>query len=402
MEGGWGGDTLSAGQVEDVLGTASDMGALEVTLTGGEITMHPEFDGVMDATHAAGDTGVSFVTNATRIDQKTADKIAGSGADRVCVSVDGPDAESHNSRRGRNFERVMNGLRMLRGTGKLITVISVVHQGNYERMPELSAMLAEQDLADQHHMCAPSYSGLAKKNYPKFALREPEFEATQRLVDGNFASMVAAGLYTTFNSYWPATGRRGESTAARGLTLIQLTEQVKDIYGIVRPNGDVRLTAAAWGRETVGNAVVGNLGQESAAALLKRVDDEYRAGVRQLPRDVEAGHKFQVGPYATDRQATNEIITGADATVKNDPDLHWMPARPVGEMDLLDNTFSKDDMAGLAKDIAANPQNYRIVRHASGADIVYNRTTSHVTLLRDHETAALNQAVDQYSQPPAA
>lgn len=162
---GWGGETLPAEQIGDIFQAAEDQSMLEVTLTGGEITMHPEFTQIMEATHMLDRTAVSFVTNATRITPQIVREIGNSNVDRVCVSVDGPDAESHNSRRGRNFETVMDGLRDLQETGKPITVISVVHKQNYQKMMELSEMLASQGLADQHHMCAASYSGAAKRVY---------------------------------------------------------------------------------------------------------------------------------------------------------------------------------------------------------------------------------------------
>ena len=53
MESGrWGGGMLSVGQVGDVLRAGEEAGALEVLLTGGEITMHPEFGGIMEETAA--------------------------------------------------------------------------------------------------------------------------------------------------------------------------------------------------------------------------------------------------------------------------------------------------------------------------------------------------------------
>src|SRR5690606_37900466 len=62
MQGGWGGEALTADQIGDVLQTSEDRGLLEVTLTGGEITMHPQFEQVMDETHRLGRTALSIVT----------------------------------------------------------------------------------------------------------------------------------------------------------------------------------------------------------------------------------------------------------------------------------------------------------------------------------------------------
>ncbi len=395
--GGWGGEMLSAEQIGDVFKAAEDQLMLEVTLTGGEITIHPEFEQIMEATHILDRTAVSFVTNATRITPAIVGEIKASNVDRVCVSVDGPDAKSHNSRRGRNFDEVMKGLYALQEAGKPITVISVVHKQNYQKVMELTELLARNGLADQHHMCATSYSGAAKRIYPKFAFEEAEFHALQEMVDRDYGDLASRGFYVTFNSYWPATGERGGSSEPRTMTLIQFNEQVKDIYAIVRPNGDVRLAAASWGRETVGNAVIGNLNVENAGVLLERVDEIYRSGrVRQLPREVEAGHKFHIGPYAQGEQATDELLADKNSRIE-DMNLS-VPIRPLSSIDLLDSSLSEDHLAAIVCQIVSEPGRWRIVQHASGVDIVFDRHTSHTTVLKREETAILSRLYDECIQ----
>ncbi len=226
------------------------------------------------------------------------------------------------------MKKVILGLRALRemAASKPITLISVAHQSNYSKLIELSYLLAREDLANQHHICAPSYSGREKHFYDKISLSEAQFYELQRTIDENFEDLKMAGLFVTFNSFWPATGRRGESHLPRTMTLVQFTEQVKDIYIIVRPNGDIRLTSAAWSRETVGNAVIGNLHKENVEWLFQKVDEIYRSGrVRQLPREVEAGHKFHVGPHRADYASTNGIINQKNTVERSE--LEWIPIR---------------------------------------------------------------------------
>jgi len=128
------------------------------------------------------------------------------------------------------------------------------------------------------------------------------------MVDDVFEDLNKQGLYVTFNSFWPATGERSNVNKSRTITLVQLTEQLKDCYVIIRPNGDIRLTSAAWGKETVGNAVVGNLNSESAEVCFERAEDAYAKGrVKQLPREVEAIHKFHYG-IDTNPQLTDQIL----------------------------------------------------------------------------------------------
>ncbi|HVB45182.1 MAG TPA: radical SAM protein [Streptosporangiaceae bacterium] len=392
MEAGkWGKQMLSAEHIGEIFRASEDAGALEVLLTGGEITMHPEFDRIMDHTRDLEHTVASIVTNATLISPDQLDAIHNSGIARICVSVDGSEASTHDSRRGQGkFAKAMQGLYALQQANRPITVISVLDRRTYPRILQLSWMLADQGLADQHHMCAPSYSGSARRGYGEYALALSDYHKVQALVDESYNGLLKAGLYVTFNSFWPATGEHGASEQPRTLTLSQARERTKDLYAIVRPNGDVRTTAAAWGRETVGNAVVGNLGEESASTLLGRADTAYRAGyIRQLPRQVEAGSKFQVGPYAG-RAATDALISTRIAPLENlDLMVPTQPIRALSENDMLANPFGSMNIAHLAWQIAACPDQWRVVAHASGIDLVFNRRTSHVTLLKADETKAL-------------
>ena len=334
---------------------------------------------------------VAMVTNATLISPGVVKAIRRSGITRICVSLDGPDGAMHDSRRGRGkFTEALRGLHALAETGKPVTVISVLDRRTYPRILELSWMLADQGLADQHHMCAPSYSGAARRSYSEYALALPDYHGVQALVDSSYQNLLDAGLYVTFNSFWPATGMHGASEQPRTLTLSQARERTKDLYTIVRPNGDVRTAAAAWGRETVGDAVVGNFAEEAARALLGRADTAYRTGnIRQLTRDAEAGSKFQVGPYAGRRAADALLSMRSTPFEELDLPVPTQPVRPLSELDMLANPFSDLDMANLARQIAGAPRQWRLVSHASGIDVAFNRATSHVTLLKPGESSAL-------------
>jgi MoaA/NifB/PqqE/SkfB family radical SAM enzyme len=392
MESGrWGGGMLSASHVGDVLRAAEEAGVLEVLLTGGEITMHPEFSGIMDRTCGLARTAVAMVTNATLINQDVVAAIRGSEITRICVSLDGPDAGMHDPRRGKGkFAKAVTGLHALQETGKPITVISVLDKRTYPRLLELSQMLASEHLASQHHICAPSYSGSARRSYEKYALAMPDYHQMQALVDASYRDLLDSGLYVTFNSYWPVTGQYGASEQPRTLTLSQARERVKDLYVIVRPDGDVRTTAAGWGRESIGDAAIGNLAAEPAAGLLARADAAYRAGkIRQLPRQVEAGTKFQVGPYAG-QQATDALVSMRSGRFEDLAlPVPTQPVRRLDELDKLASPFAAPDLADLASQIAASPGQWRLASHASGIFLAFNRATSHLTVLTAAEADSL-------------
>ncbi|MEG8182435.1 radical SAM protein [Nocardia terpenica] len=380
----WRKQQLPVSAIREAMGSAEVGGVLEVVLTGGEITLHAELPAILEATHALRRCASTMITNATLLTPEIVAGIASSNLTRVCTSVDGVTNDLHGSARGKNLPKVLEGLGKLAATGKPITVITVVHQGNWERMIELSEYLAEHRLAVQHHLCAPSFSGHARTQYPKLALRLAEFLAVQRLVDARHRQLADAGLYLTFNSFWPATGLPTlKVNPSRSITLQQLSEQVKDTLCNIRPNGEFRLQAATWGREMVGNAILGSVGQQPVSTLLRSAEILLAAGrARQLPRPFEARHKFQLGPEANP-SATDNLIGRANGPV---PDIELIPISSVDEHWLMNNPVY---LAAVANSMRARPDAYRVVQHPTGIVIVFDRLWSLVTLLRSFEWQAV-------------
>ncbi len=383
----WRRQHLDASRIREVFSATEQIGLLEVVLSGGEITMHPQLPEILDATRLLERTASTLITNATLVDDSVAAALGRSSLTRICVSIDGIDNDTHGSARGKNLRRVLGGLRRIRATGKPVTVITVVHQRNISHVLKLSEWLAQMSLADQHHLCAPSYSGEAREHYDELKLRLQDFFALQRAVDEIHAQLRQRGLFVTFNSFWPATGRRSRVVeGGRTITLQQLSEQVKDSLVHVRPNGEVRLAAASWGRETVGNAVIGNVHTTPVSELFAAADRTYRDGrVGQLPREIEAAHKFQLGDDA-DQGATDTLI---DKRRPPDDTTQLVPIRPLSDLSLLDNPLDTEALDELAATARHDPGNIRCVRHATGLSIVFDRRQSHVTLLDPREQPAI-------------
>lgn len=373
---------LPAGKLAEVFTAAERHGLCEVVVSGGEITMHSQLAEVLAATEVFEATAVTMITNATLIDQAMAAMIGRANLTRVCVSVDGVDQATHGAARGKNLPSVLAGLERIRGTGLPVTVISVVHRGNYRRIGELSRWLATTGVADQHHLCATTYSGQARRFFPQLRLDLEDFHAIQATVT-QLAAELAGRLYVTFNSFWPATGQAPATNPGRTITLQQLVEQVKDALVNVRTNGELRLNAATWGREMVGNQLAGNLHEAPADRLLGTAEALFAAGaLGQLPREVEAVHKFQVGPTA-DQATTNHLLdqtTAAPATL-----APMVPIRPMRDHWLLANPLPAGVVAELAALAHRQPRRVRILRQASGVWLVYDKPRSHVTLLTDTE-----------------
>jgi hypothetical protein len=134
--------------------------------------------------------------------------------------------------------------------------------------------------------------------------------------------------------------------------------------------------------------------------LLARADAAYRSGnICQLPREVEAGSKFQVGRYAGTAAADALVSMRSAPFEELDLPVPTHPVRPLNELDMLAHPFGGIDMADLAWQMAASPEQWRLVSHSSGIDLVFNRATSHITLLKPGESDALlrEYAVYRYS-----
>jgi len=382
---------LPAARITEVFAAAERHGCLEVVLTGGEITLHPELGQILQATHLLQRTGSTLITNATRITPELVAAMRAANLTRICVSVDGTDNQTHGSARGKNLARVLDGLRRLQEVGCGITVISVVHQGNFRRIAELSRLLAEEGLTSQHHLSAPSFSGLAREHYPDLKLGWDDYFTVQATVDQLHAELAGKGVYVTFNSFWPATGQRPlVVNGGRTMTLQQVSEQVKDSLVNVRPNGEFRLNAATWGREMVGNAVIGNVHHDDPLALLREAERCLGGGsVGQLPREVEARHKFQVGQGA-DEQVTNALLDGGIAP---HPLIRLVPIRPLSQHWLFANPLEGAELAALATRVRQSPAGFRFVRHATGVVLVFDKGRSHLILLTADEWNAFATAL---------
>ncbi len=91
------------------------LGGQEVTLSGGEPLMHPEFLGIL--TGLDGELAFELLTNGTLVDEDLAEILSRKAA-RVQVSLDGSRPAIHDTIRGAGaFERALSGIRALKEAG---------------------------------------------------------------------------------------------------------------------------------------------------------------------------------------------------------------------------------------------------------------------------------------------
>jgi hypothetical protein len=266
---------------------------------------------------------------------------------------------------------VLRGLHLLQETGKPITVLSVAHQRNKDGLLKLSEFLASKGLANQHNITAVSRSGLARDKYDEMRLTDADFHSIQSRVDSAHQTLQDQGLDLVFTSYWLATGDRSQARNPRELTLFELSEQLKNCNVVVRVNGDVQLTTAAWAREFLVDGVVGNVREKDPSKLFSEAGVIYNAGgALQIPREAEAREKYGLGGETS---AKVELI----------------PVIPIGKFDLLGQALKNGQLEQLAAGVQSNPDNYRLV-NSNDIYVLFNKGLSHVTLLRAGEAERMD------------
>lgn len=374
------GDFLPAKTIKDILSAVDKQRQLDVVLSGGEITLNPELEELLDATHVLQRTGATMITNGTLLDKKIVEQIRKSNISRVCISLDGVAAEQHNYARGNNFAKALRGLYELQDSGKNIAVLTTIHQGNIDHLLELSEFLAANKLANQHHFACLYHSGNAKENWKELIVPFEKIKLFQEKFDNSFDHYKERGLYLLFNHYWQLTGLRPNAGNHRELLSHQLGEQNKATWAVVRCNGDVNSTIAYWGRESTVDPKVGNLFSESADIIFERLDAIYRRGGKQLSREDESRHKFIISGIF-DKENAAAVI--GDSGEKKEPE--FIDCVPMSEIDVMQKPIEQRYLDQMAAQYIQTKNKYRIVKHVTGVYLFYENTTAHAILLNKAE-----------------
>jgi MoaA/NifB/PqqE/SkfB family radical SAM enzyme len=122
-------EELSLEEIDEVLGTAQDMGVFLFIISGGEPLMR---EGILDVLGKHRRLLYLFVTNGTLLDEKTAKKIAAAGNIIPAVSIEGWRDET-DTRRGQGvFDKVERAMGHLKAEGVLFGFSVTVTRENFE------------------------------------------------------------------------------------------------------------------------------------------------------------------------------------------------------------------------------------------------------------------------------
>lgn len=154
---------IPGSRLVEVLTGLSREGLLAVDLFGGEPLLRKDLPEIIGGLKRAG-LHVTVTTNGALLTPASCQRIVDAGLDQLLVSIDGPDAESHDAIRGvpGTFEKAMRGLSHLTqlADGRLrVGINTLVCRTNLPllgRMPELvKAVGAQQLRLLPYHQCYP-------------------------------------------------------------------------------------------------------------------------------------------------------------------------------------------------------------------------------------------------------
>jgi MoaA/NifB/PqqE/SkfB family radical SAM enzyme len=127
--------TLPAVAIKALIETLGRMGVLEIRLTGGEPTIHPDF---FDLVEWCADAGINVSINTHGVySPRTLARLREGSVGDFHVSVDGP-REIHEYLRGaKTFQRTLDTIRELRMAGKSVRINTIVFQHNRHALGDM-------------------------------------------------------------------------------------------------------------------------------------------------------------------------------------------------------------------------------------------------------------------------
>ncbi|MFW6133184.1 MAG: radical SAM protein [Planctomycetota bacterium] len=131
-------DDLTLAEARAMFADAAALGRPVVVFSGGEPLLRDDWEELAAAARACG-LPVALATNGTLIDDALAQRVAGAGFRRVAVSIDGPDAATHDALRGRRgaFDAAIAGLAALRKAGQPTQINTTVTRSNADKLDDV-------------------------------------------------------------------------------------------------------------------------------------------------------------------------------------------------------------------------------------------------------------------------
>jgi radical SAM protein with 4Fe4S-binding SPASM domain len=247
---------LRTDEIRALIAQARAMGIRELSLTGGEVMLHPDLLPIMDQASALG-LGVRFVTNATLAEPPLVAELARRPVRLVTVSLDAVSAAPHERIRGPgSHARAMAGIERMLDAGLRLSIITAFSRLNIEDFDALLDFCVARRIDWQVQMTS------AKGRCPHpITLSPDEYYALGERVAQALARELPIGIVpmddlATYSHFFPLKllGETWKWQCAGGILNI-----------FVRANGDVTPCSALCFEP----CVVGNVRRDSLATICR-------------------------------------------------------------------------------------------------------------------------------------
>jgi PqqA peptide cyclase len=221
------GDGLDTDTWRRIFGEAEDLGVVQLNLTGGEPLLRRDLERLVEGARAL-DLYTNLITSGIPLTRERLGELKRRGLDNVQVSIQDVTAEASDRIAGlKSFERKLEVCRWVKELGLPLTLNTVLHRANLDRVAEVIA-LAETLAADRLELANTQYLGWALVNRTALlptpeqlaAARELARAARQRLQGRMEVLFVTPDYYADFpKACMDGWGRRFIVVAPDGLVL---------------------------------------------------------------------------------------------------------------------------------------------------------------------------------------
>jgi len=222
---------LSTKEALELIKQFARMKVFEVYLTGGEALLREDWPLLIENLRE-NNIQVGMITNGTKIDARSAKRLADFKVKWVQISIDGAGSDTHDAVRGLagGWEKSVNAIRFLRKNGVRAHVSFVPTRINYRDVKKVVALCVEMGL-EYFVTDMLVLTGRAIKNFDDIKLTASEYSEFYDLVEE--AAADYSGKITII-----APSRREKETLK---TYVKTRSAAPNIWCIITPQGSCRL-----------------------------------------------------------------------------------------------------------------------------------------------------------------
>ena len=194
-------DALDGAAWSRVFGEAAALGAVHVGLTGGEPTLHADFEAIVAGAAAAG-LYVHLVTAGTTLSRGDLARLRARGLRSVQLSLQDTEAEPADRIAGaRAHEKKLAFAEAVRAEDLPLTLNVVLHRHNLERVGEIIA-IARRLEASTLELANAQYDGMAYVNRAALLPSRAQLDAAAAVVERARAEAAAPEILWVLPDHW--------------------------------------------------------------------------------------------------------------------------------------------------------------------------------------------------------